>query len=161
MRLSERLSEQGEGIFCKVIVGHERVTYEDVTEEVEQLENAFDAELNAAKNDYARYKRLEAENKMLGNTIDAQQAWVDKYKAQVTQLEAKLKACAEHTSILTLERHQLEAENERLRDAAEEAKDEIEYCHKDMLAEVERGHPRGSGWARVWDKLSDALKESE
>ena len=50
-----------------------------------ELENAklkqqFEAELNAAKNDYARYKRLETENKILGNTIDGQQVWVEKYK---------------------------------------------------------------------------------
>jgi hypothetical protein len=38
----------------------------------------------------------------------------------------------------------------------EETMQEIEYCHADMLTEHERNHPRGSGWARVYDKLARA-----
>ena len=40
--------------------------------------------------------------------------------------------------------------------AIEETMAEIEYGHADMLTEHERTHPRGSGWARVYDKLSAA-----
>lgn len=29
---------------------------------------------------------------------------------------------------------------------------EIEHWHSDMLTEEERHHPRGNGWARVYDK---------
>jgi hypothetical protein len=38
----------------------------------------------------------------------------------------------------------------------EETMAEIEYDHADMLTEHERNHPRGSGWARVYDKLTAA-----
>jgi hypothetical protein len=38
----------------------------------------------------------------------------------------------------------------------EETMQEIEYWHADMLTEHERNHPRGSGWARVYDKLQAA-----
>jgi hypothetical protein len=41
--------------------------------------------------------------------------------------------------------------------ALREAREEIEYWHADMLTEEERHHPRGSGWARVYDKISAAL----
>lgn len=41
----------------------------------------------------------------------------------------------------------------RIREAAIEAMQEIEYWHGDMLSEEARAHPRGSGWARVYDKL--------
>lgn len=34
---------------------------------------------------------------------------------------------------------------------------EIEY-ERNMLSEEERNHPRGSGWARVYDKAQAALK---
>ena len=51
------------------------------------------------------------------------------------------------------------AERERLIGALEEAKAEIEYCHSDMLTPEERSHPRGSGWARVWDKICVVLAE--
>ena len=44
----------------------------------------------------------------------------------------------------------------RLLDAIDEAMAEIAYCHADRLAEDERNHPRGSGWARVYDKLAAA-----
>jgi hypothetical protein len=40
--------------------------------------------------------------------------------------------------------------------AIEEAMREIEYSEGDMLTEHERNHPRGSGWARVYDKLAAA-----
>ncbi len=40
--------------------------------------------------------------------------------------------------------------------AIEETMAEIEYWHADMLKEHERNHPRGSGWARVYDRLSAA-----
>ena len=38
--------------------------------------------------------------------------------------------------------------------AIEDTMAEIEYWHADMLAEHNR--PRGSGWARVYDKLAAA-----
>lgn len=38
-----------------------------------------------------------------------------------------------------------------------EAIKEIEYWHADMLTEEERNHPRGNGWARVYDNLKVAL----
>ncbi len=44
----------------------------------------------------------------------------------------------------------------RMPDAIEEAMREIDYWHGDMLTGEERSHPRGSGWARVYDKLSAA-----
>jgi hypothetical protein len=40
--------------------------------------------------------------------------------------------------------------------AIEETMAEIEYWHADMLTEHERNRPRGSGWARAYDKLSAA-----
>jgi hypothetical protein len=43
-----------------------------------------------------------------------------------------------------------------IRKAINEALAEIEYHHAYMLAEEERNHPRGSGWARVYDKLVSA-----
>ena len=46
--------------------------------------------------------------------------------------------------------------------AIDETMEEIEYHNADMLTEHERNHPRGSGWARVYDKLAtarDLLKE--
>lgn len=52
---------------------------------------------------------------------------------------------------------QLKAENEALREAGKEAMEEIVYQHGDMLTKEERGHPRGSGWARVYDKLNALL----
>jgi len=58
-------------------------------QELEKTETHFAAELKAAENDYKRYKLLEVERdklqisvKQLGNTIDSQQVWVDKYKAE-------------------------------------------------------------------------------
>jgi len=45
-----------------------------------------------------------------------------------------------------------------LRDACQEAMREIEYQHSDMLTQYERNHPRGSGWARVYDKLKEVSK---
>ena len=44
----------------------------------------------------------------------------------------------------------------RLVEACQEAIREIEYQHSDMLTQDERNHPRGSGWARVYDKLKEA-----
>jgi hypothetical protein len=38
----------------------------------------------------------------------------------------------------------------------DETMEEIAHSHCDMLAEQERNHPRGSGWARVYDKLQSA-----
>jgi len=46
----------------------------------------------------------------------------------------------------------------RLVAACQEAMREIEYQHSDMLTQDERNHPRGSGWARVYDKLKDATR---
>jgi hypothetical protein len=43
-----------------------------------------------------------------------------------------------------------------LLEAAREAMKEIDYHHRDMLTGEERDHPRGSGWARVYDKLRAA-----
>lgn len=40
--------------------------------------------------------------------------------------------------------------------AIEETMAEIEYWHADLLTEHGRNHPRGSGWARVYDKLAAA-----
>jgi hypothetical protein len=40
--------------------------------------------------------------------------------------------------------------------AIDEAMAEIEYHDGDMLTEHERNHPRGSGWARVYDRLASA-----
>ena len=37
--MKENLSEQGEGIFCKVVYGYDKVEYEDVTEDVACLES--------------------------------------------------------------------------------------------------------------------------
>jgi hypothetical protein len=41
--------------------------------------------------------------------------------------------------------------------ALEETLEEIAYCHGDMLSEDERRHPRGNGWARVYDKSTAAI----
>jgi hypothetical protein len=43
-----------------------------------------------------------------------------------------------------------------LLEAVREAMKEIDYHHRDMLTGEERNHPRGSGWARVYDKLQSA-----
>ena len=43
----------------------------------------------------------------------------------------------------------------RLVAACQEAMREIEYQHSDMLTQDERNHPRGSGWARVYDRLKE------
>ncbi len=45
-----------------------------------------------------------------------------------------------------------------LLEAAREAMEEIDYHHRDMLTAEERSHPRGSGWARVYDKRLSARK---
>ena len=45
-----------------------------------------------------------------------------------------------------------------LEKALVEAKTEIEYEHEEMLSPEEREHPRGSGWARVYDKINAALE---
>ena len=51
-------------------------------------------------------------------------------------------------------------QRDRMREALEEAKSEIEYAHADMLTVEERNHPRGSGWARVHDKIVAALSRT-
>jgi hypothetical protein len=43
-----------------------------------------------------------------------------------------------------------------LLEAVGEAMKEIDYHHRDMLTGEQRNHPRGSGWARVYDKLQAA-----
>ena len=48
----------------------------------------------------------------------------------------------------------------RMADALQEAQEEIAYWHPDMLDEDARAHPRGSGWARVYDKNKAALEEA-
>lgn len=40
-------------------------------------------------------------------------------------------------------------------------KEEIEHWHSDLLTEDERNHPRGSGWARVYDRVCAALGEAK
>ncbi len=55
------------------------------------------------------------------------------------------------------ERDTLKARVEELEAVLAETVTEIEYWHSDMLTEDERSHPRGSGWARVWDKAQAAL----
>ncbi|HTU91466.1 MAG TPA: hypothetical protein VMF69_15395 [Gemmataceae bacterium] len=42
----------------------------------------------------------------------------------------------------------------------QEAREEIAYRHSDMLNAEERGHPRGNGWARVYDHLSAILAKA-
>ena len=44
-------------------------------------------------------------------------------------------------------------------DIVKEVIQEIEYWHSDMLTDEERNHPRGNGWARVYDKLNKLLKD--
>lgn len=44
-----------------------------------------------------------------------------------------------------------------LLDALQEAREEIQYWHSDMLTEEERSHCRGCGWARVYDKCGAAI----
>ena len=44
--------------------------------------------------------------------------------------------------------------------ALQEAREEIEYWHADMLTEEERRHPRGSGWARVYDKVCAVIAKA-
>jgi len=45
--------------------------------------------------------------------------------------------------------------------ALKEAIAEIEYAHADMLTAEEREHPRGSGWARVYDKAKAAIAQAK
>ncbi|HTU90416.1 MAG TPA: hypothetical protein VMF69_10105 [Gemmataceae bacterium] len=44
-----------------------------------------------------------------------------------------------------------------LRAALQETRAEIEHWHSDMLTPEERQHPRGNGWACVYDRLSALL----
>jgi len=53
---------------------------------------------------------------------------------------------------------ELLAQYAAMREAIEEAIEEITYWHEDMLSEEERMHPRGSGWARVYDKLKASVQ---
>jgi len=53
---------------------------------------------------------------------------------------------------------ELLAQYAAMRGAIEEAIEEITYWHEDMLSEEERMHPRGSGWARVYDKLKASVQ---
>ncbi len=48
----------------------------------------------------------------------------------------------------------------KIAEAIQETMKEIEYCHSDMLTKEERKHPRGNGWARVYDKLENIIKDS-
>jgi len=45
--------------------------------------------------------------------------------------------------------------------ALKQTLEEIEYQHGDMLSPEERSHPRGSGWARVYDKGTRALAQAK
>ena len=56
---------------------------------------------------------------------------------------------------------ELEDQRDALLAACEESASEIEYAHADMLTEDERSHPRGSGWARVYDRLQAAIHAAE
>ena len=56
---------------------------------------------------------------------------------------------------------QLLDENAELLEACKEALGEIVYWHKDMLSEHERNHPRGSGWARVHDRLVAVIHKGD
>ncbi len=47
--------------------------------------------------------------------------------------------------------------NARLVEVAKETIEEIKYWHANMLSDKERNHPRGNGWARVFDKLNNAI----
>ena len=47
-----------------------------------------------------------------------------------------------------------------LLEALQEAISEVEYQHSEMLTAEERAHPRGSGWARVYDKAKAALAKA-
>jgi hypothetical protein len=49
------------------------------------------------------------------------------------------------------------AANVKMKKAIREAMAEIRYQHKDMLTAHERNHPRGSGWARVYDRLKQSI----
>jgi hypothetical protein len=44
--------------------------------------------------------------------------------------------------------------------ALKETLAEIEYVHGDMLTAEERSHPRGSGWARVYDRCQAAIAQA-
>jgi hypothetical protein len=50
-------------------------------------------------------------------------------------------------------------EKAQIKAAITETMEEIEYWHSDMLTDEARRHPRGSGWARVYDKLKAAMEE--
>lgn len=67
-------------------------------------------------------------------------------------------ACREDKPWLCQVVRELFAQCAVMRGAAEEAIEEIIYWHEDMLSEEERMHPRGSGWARVYDKLKASVQ---
>ena len=81
-------------------------------------------------------------------------------------LDAMMVSCVERDlcmggTVLACDEDDAAIENEQvalLKDACQEAIREIEYQHGDMLTQHERNHPRGSGWARVYDKLREASK---
>jgi hypothetical protein len=70
---------------------------------------------------------------------------------RIHELRTNPRICTDDTHL------ELLATIARLEDAARETMEEIEYWHADMLTPDERAHPRGSGWARVYDKLKAAL----
>ena len=59
--------------------------------------------------------------------------------------------------VLLAEIDRLQALVDELHSVLQEAAEEIEYWHSDMLSPEERAHPRGSGWARVYGRIKDAL----
>jgi hypothetical protein len=46
-------------------------------------------------------------------------------------------------------------------DALQEVMQEIEYWHAEMLTPEERAHPRGSGWARVYDRCQAVVAKAK
>jgi hypothetical protein len=88
----------------------------------------------------------------------------DAYEAQNTEMRVLGRALTMAVTSVTKDRDAAirraeiaEARGDRLVEALREAKSEIEYAHANMLEPEERAHSRGSGWARVHDKISAAL----
>jgi hypothetical protein len=63
----------------------------------------------------------------------------------------------QHSVMVDFEAERMRKTVSSLLEALEEAVQEIEYHHRDLLTEDERCHPRGSGWARVYDKARAAI----
>jgi hypothetical protein len=87
---------------------------------------------------------MTAADQTLEETIKRLQdhAWIGDPARRMGELHAVIAALLERQTLILA--------------AIEETITEIEYWHADMLTEHEREHPRGSGWARVYDKLAAA-----